>query len=891
MFRSEFNALKFKSLFRAIGGKNRGLLQRLSTSCLKGACVPGVCLLLLLNTGLLPSVEFSSATIVSFGSDPLVPIHLNEGHLPAEVKFAGIAPTGNSIYFNSDGSVGFGLSAVGDRWPELKSSFRLVNADPSPAFFTVERMNSSTMYLDIPGQTKIPALPNYAALEVHDAYEGVSLSYQCNGRQLLTTYSIAADPGVDELLLEFDNVDAMRLDDETGAIALDILYNGRIRTIDLQPMTVSEPGKEDRRQAFVITPDDKLSFDISGLAEGATLKQALTLSPYFFDYDAVEGAGGIVLVSTALDSRLYGSELSRSDVMITVLNSEKDEILATAILATADAESAAALCIAELGPGQESIYVAGATDSRDFPAAGTPQAMDAFLINIDDKLTSVNSGLLLGAAGDDYADDVTLKSDGSLLVTGRSGGLFGPLNTAGFNFKTLFPALAPNLLMQDYFVAQADEGLTALAHAVEINAPALNERLRIAEADGDICVGVGGSDDGPEAEVCHQMSHNHYSGSNCYCNDNLILNPPWVQGASQPWGRWGYFALRWKDYESGYTYNPGNVQAPGVAGFDIPWPFVNPDDADILNKFENNEAGDIFFLNGTPTDPGGSWYENYASSGPELVVGAAIFMGEWNTPVFTDVLGLNPVAIREICFDDNSPHDICNWQWNTIDIVDATCADDHMGSTFEFLEFKDSKWFHAHAGPNGNPQTGFINEHTQVAASYNWFVEGTYVADPPDGSSHAVRAIAEVARRLHKTVVAKVDLDCTEYVDGIANNTQTVSKLIRMVDFPIVAPEESSVTGAADAGPRSPLPFEFQSVRPNPAQDAAAISFAIHSAGEILLELLDGQGRQVRIMHSGYLDIGVHNVRCSTEDLASGSYYLRISAGGSYVTTPLQIVR
>ncbi len=891
MFRSGLNRLNSSGTNRGATVKDSDAQRRLFGSGKQKALLLSLCLLLLANVGFVHSVEFPPITHVSFGYQPQVPISSNDGHLPAGVNFASISPTGNSIYFNDDGTVAFGLMAAGDRWPELRSSFRLVDADPRPTYFTADQMIGSTKYLDIPGQASLAALVNYATLEVQGIYEGVSLSYQCNGRQLLTTYTIGAQPGVNALLLEFDNVDAMRLDDETGEIAIDLLYNGNIRSIDLRTMTVSEPGKEDVQQAFSITSDGKLSFDISGLAEGSTLRQALTLSPYFFDYAAVEGAAGIVLVSSVLDTRDYGGELSRSDVMITVLNSAKDKILATAILATADLETATALCVTDDAVGPETIYVAGGTDANDFPAEGTPQAMDAYVINIDKNLTTINHGLLLGAAGDDYAEALTLKSDGSVLVAGHSGGIFTQVNPTGFSFKTLFPKSEPGLQMQDYFVSEIDDELTAIVHAVELNAPAILENLRIGEADGDLCIGICGEEDGPEEQVCHEMSHNYYSGSNCYCNDTHILNPPAAAGSAQPWGRWGYFALRWKDYESGLSYFPGNVQPPAIAGFDIPRPFVNSDDADILNKFENNEAGDIFKHNGTPTDPGGSWYENYASSGPELVVGAAIFMAAWNTPVFTDVLGLSPIAIREVCFDYASPYDICNWDWNTIDIIDAGCADAHMGSSFEFLQFKDSKWFQAWPGPSGNPQTGFINDHTTTAASYYWFVAGTYVADPPDGSSKAVKAIGEVARRLHKTVVAAADLDCTEFVDGVAGSSQTLRKLIRMVDFPILQTPAASVTDVNDAGQRIPLPFEFQSVQPNPTRDKATISFSMREAGDIELELLDAQGRQLRILHSGFLNAGLHNSHCDAKGLASGSYYLRLRSAGSYISTPLHIVR
>ncbi len=877
---------------RSLTGRSQSDKSKLGATLSKGSLLLSACFLLLLtDSGPLKAVEFPPITHVSFGYDPLMPITSNEGHMPADVSFSTITPTGNSIYFNEDGSVGFGLVAAGERWPELRSGFHLVDADTRPVYSAAEQMISSTRYLDIPGQATVPVMANYGRLDVQAIYQDVDLSYQCNGRQLLSTYTIGTDPGVDALLLEFDNVDAMRLDEETGAIAIDLLDNGRIRTIDLQPMTVSEPGKADAQQAFVITPDDKLSFDISSLPDGTSLKQTIMLSPYFFDYAAAEGAGGYVLVSSVLDSRQYGSSLSGSDVMITVLNNEKDEIVATAILATAEREMATALCLADAGPGQQSIYVVGGSDSPDFPAVGMPQGMDAFVIKLDDNLATVNSGLFLGAAGDDHAEAVTQKADGSVLVTGHSGGLFNQVNPSGFNFKTLFPSYAPNLELQDYFVSQVDEDLTTVIHAVEINAPALTEHLRIAEAGGELCIGVGGNDNGARSEVCHEMSHNYYDGSDCYCNDNRILNPFNPSGATPPWGRWGYFALRWKKHESGFSYHPGNVQPPSTAGFDIPWPTVNWDDADILNKFENNEAGDIFKLNGTPTDPGGSWYPNHAESGPELVVGAAIFMAAWKTPVFTDKAGVGPMAIRELCFDDASPYDICNWQWNTIDVVDLSCADAHMGSTFEFLELKNSLWYKAWAGPNGDPQVGFINEQTTYAGTYGWFLEGAYVADPPDGSSHAVNVIGEVARRLHKTVVAEVPLDCTEYVDGVAGNTQVVDKLIRMVDFPILLPEVSLVTDAPDRESRMPLPFEFQSVRPNPTQDEAAVSFALHHAGDIVLELLDVQGRQLRILHSAYLDAGLHSLLCHTDGLAAGSYYLRLSSGGSYIATPLRIVR
>jgi len=79
------------------------------------------------------------------------------------------------------------------------------------------------------------------------------------------------------------------------------------------------------------------------------------------------------------------------------------------------------------------------------------------------------------------------------------------------------------------------------------------------------------------------------------------------------------------------------------------------------------------------------------------------------------------------------------------------------------------------------------------------------------------------------------------------------------------------------------------SVFPNPASDAAQISFNTDEAAEVKIEIMDCFGQTVRQHDAGWKDAGKHQITIPT-DLNSGLYFIKLEAKGKMATRKL-IVR
>jgi len=82
----------------------------------------------------------------------------------------------------------------------------------------------------------------------------------------------------------------------------------------------------------------------------------------------------------------------------------------------------------------------------------------------------------------------------------------------------------------------------------------------------------------------------------------------------------------------------------------------------------------------------------------------------------------------------------------------------------------------------------------------------------------------------------------------------------------------------------------YQSV-PNPARDIVEISYSLVKGADVELGLYDVSGRLVRVLASGARSAGEQTVRVDVRDLASGTYYYRLSAHGRTLSRTLTITR
>ncbi|HLA63626.1 MAG TPA: T9SS type A sorting domain-containing protein, partial [Rhodothermales bacterium] len=72
-------------------------------------------------------------------------------------------------------------------------------------------------------------------------------------------------------------------------------------------------------------------------------------------------------------------------------------------------------------------------------------------------------------------------------------------------------------------------------------------------------------------------------------------------------------------------------------------------------------------------------------------------------------------------------------------------------------------------------------------------------------------------------------------------------------------------------------------VAPNPARDAAVVSFTLPAAGRATVGVYDALGRQVALLHDGTLAAGPHTLALDAARLPTGAYVVRATADGALV--------
>lgn len=85
--------------------------------------------------------------------------------------------------------------------------------------------------------------------------------------------------------------------------------------------------------------------------------------------------------------------------------------------------------------------------------------------------------------------------------------------------------------------------------------------------------------------------------------------------------------------------------------------------------------------------------------------------------------------------------------------------------------------------------------------------------------------------------------------------------------------------------------FALNECYPNPANEYTHIDFKINSTGQVNLQLLDTQGRQIKVLLDEVMEPGDHSIRVDLMDLKPGVYLYKIKSGFLKETKKLVINR
>jgi hypothetical protein len=162
----------------------------------------------------------------------------------------------------------------------------------------------------------------------------------------------------------------------------------------------------------------------------------------------------------------------------------------------------------------------------------------------------------------------------------------------------------------------------------------------------------------------------------------------------------------------------------------------------------------------------------------------------------------------------------------------------------------------------------------------------------PDLAGYRVYRFATVGAPL-AAASALATLAATEFVDEQA---PTCEYAVVAVD---VHGNESAPARLAVTTPNGPLrgdAFSFAPPAPNPARDAAVLTFTLPAPAAVRIEIFDPSGRRVRELAPGSLDAGMHRVGWDLRDaqgrvLRPGLYLVRLSGPAGTQLRRLAIVR
>lgn len=88
-----------------------------------------------------------------------------------------------------------------------------------------------------------------------------------------------------------------------------------------------------------------------------------------------------------------------------------------------------------------------------------------------------------------------------------------------------------------------------------------------------------------------------------------------------------------------------------------------------------------------------------------------------------------------------------------------------------------------------------------------------------------------------------------------------------------------------------PATLEIENIYPNPFNPATTIRFRIDMPYVVRVSLYDMAGKEVKSIHSGPMGPGTHEVSLVGDELASGIYMVRITAGEELVTSRIALLK
>jgi hypothetical protein len=290
-------------------------------------------------------------------------------------------------------------------------------------------------------------LPAYAGLTYQEIYPGVDLLYDGVDGRLKSTFTLA--PGAAPALIrwQYRGAQAVALDQATGDLR--ITLSDETQVMEKAPIAWQEVGGQRRAVsvAYKVAEDGSVGFSLGAydpalpLVIDPTIVWETTVDLAGQDTGraiAVDAAGNVYVLARAYDTD--------NDVLVAKF-SPSGGLLYTTFLRGNKGDFGGGIAL-----GQDGVYLAGFTDSDDFPV--TPDALQGTLNHLRDAFIaklSLQDGSLLystyfGGDRSDEAHDIALDADGNIYIVG---------NTAFTDYPTTANAIQGTLNLNQCFCPDA----------------------------------------------------------------------------------------------------------------------------------------------------------------------------------------------------------------------------------------------------------------------------------------------------------------------------------------------------------------------------------------------------------------------------------------------------
>jgi uncharacterized repeat protein (TIGR01451 family) len=346
----------------------------------------------------------------------------NQGQTDARVKFKARG-AGYAVFLTSDEAVLQLRQAKADQ-PVKSAALRmkLIGSNRSSSVSGIEKLPTTSNYFigNDPAKWR-REIANYTGVRYDSVYPGIDLVWYGNQQRLEHDFLIApgADPGL--VKISFWGTDAMSIDGE-GAL---VLRAGGEDLRLLKPLAYQESNGERRTVAcdYRLGQEDQVEFRLGDYDP----KLPLVIDPVLVYSTYIGGIGIDAIFDIAVD-------------------------------------------------GEGAAYIAGRTDSADFPGPSPIQQArgtqgEAYVLKINPEGSAIVFGTWIGGSGIDYANSVSVDRDGNVYLAGDTTSLDFPLQNspqtslrgASDAFALKIDSSGSMLVYSTYIGGLGQEGATALA--------------------------------------------------------------------------------------------------------------------------------------------------------------------------------------------------------------------------------------------------------------------------------------------------------------------------------------------------------------------------------------------------------------------------------------------